>query len=141
MKLIFLDIDGVLNTLGNHTQRSCKIDTDKLRLVCGLSKRCRAEIVISSYWRLSAMNDIKKLFSSEGIEILGATTALSGNKRQKEILDFMDKIEDHIEGYVILDDNRYYRKDAKQHLVLTSSSKGLTEEHIKRAETILCRLK
>ena len=46
MKVIFLDIDGVLNTNSDR-----EISNDKLKLLSGLVFKTGAEVVLSSSWR------------------------------------------------------------------------------------------
>ncbi len=58
MKVVFLDVDGVLNTIpqsgiNQHAMSSAlRIDEDKVKLLSGIIRETKARIVLHSGWRL-----------------------------------------------------------------------------------------
>ena len=116
MKLIFLDYDGVINTLmfekGNLTPRFYFPEDNKVnnfQAVMWLNKLCLetgAKIVVTSSWRLWD-NYIEVLYQSglmEGIEVIGKTENLGD--RDVEIREYLSNQTEPIESYVVLDDDR-----------------------------------
>lgn len=129
MKIIFLDIDGVLNSttsdiVRNHLKNNeemnyvAKENFDLLKVLVDESK---SHIVISSTWRKDSYflenacgeeNIVKKFqdfFSSQGwgnAPIIGITPNLSGF-RGEEVATYLDKISkvEIIEDYIVLDDD------------------------------------
>ena len=131
--LIFLDIDGVVNTLqintspyptdrGNINREGfyydlCDITDDRVsntQAVMWLNKLCKetkAKIVISSSWRLFERkgHTVEKCLRNSGllpdIDIIGATPHLSGERRGIEIQQWVD--DNNFTGdFVILDDDK-----------------------------------
>lgn len=84
MKLIFLDIDGVLNHQDGYATKECTFDfkhkyqrfaLESKRLLNKLIAETGAKIVISSTWRADGIERLKEIFELEGIvgEIIGVT--------------------------------------------------------------------
>lgn len=133
MKIIFLDIDGVLNNSETATRCHGAIGIDPF-LVAIFNRiifATDAKIVISSSWRHSkdGLDEIrKKVMSFIGIT---PTLPLSGGaetmERGKEIQTWIERHpEIKIEKYAILDDNSDFLPN--QPLFQTTWEKGLTEE-------------
>ena len=80
MKVIFLDVDGVLNS--KRDRNSIKLRTDShLRLLQELVKATGANIVLSSSWRIGFTKAIKNLndrLAEYGLEIMDRTPVLPG---------------------------------------------------------------
>lgn len=117
MKVIFLDYDGVVNTLWfNDVNGEPRFDfpndnrVNNTQAIAWLNKLCRetgAKIVVSSTWRL--YDNYKECLYNAGlnkdIEILGRTKNL-GTARGIEIQDWLDEHQElNIEKFVILDDD------------------------------------
>jgi len=113
MKLIFLDIDGVMNHR-NFFQRSrlhelqefCPYAVRNLREVIKITG---ARIVISSTWRKGrTMKQLKELFSWYDLDqyLIGKTPVLNGEIRGIEIQSYLDAFKHPVESFVILDDDR-----------------------------------
>lgn len=91
MKIIFLDIDGVLNSekwyqerfdINLETYPICEFDPLTIEQLNLLTDKTNAKIVISSTWRIGrTMDELKKLFKKVGIkgEIIGITPDLAFN--------------------------------------------------------------
>ena len=124
MRVIFLDIDGVLNSWESFY----KITTEKLQLLNDLIEQTDAKIVISSSWRVGS-KDVKdfldKNFSKRTFRLDNFKDATNqecisnifyndniidltdtfGPSRGDEIKRWLDNHSDDIESYVILDDD------------------------------------
>lgn len=147
MKLLFLDIDGVLNDhKKNEYNNYCGIDKEKINLINRLLLHFPdLQIVISSAWRyltLSAMN-------MRGLEYLFLTYGLIENRVightvfDEYIFNRPDQIEKYImhhtcDNFVILDDlNIDFGPNLESHLVRIDGSIGLVFNDLQRIIKIL----
>lgn len=157
MKVVFLDIDGVLNSIQSHLYHEyrqqenhhalCPIATSNLSW---LVRTHDLEIVISSTWRkyheTEWIKEHLETYSIPGEKIRGITPILHGpNKgtyvdRGLEIAKFMEvwhsKGFDHIEKFVIIDDNSDMAH-LKDNLVQTNPLHGLTVKDLIKCQDIL----
>lgn len=153
MKLIFLDIDGVLNNTKDvkkyrlflKGERRVLIDIEPFfyfkRLLQEIEKeKLEVRIVISSSWRLgTTASDWKKLFKhyfGEENIILGRTLHLECD-RGLEILNFLQMIDEEketVEDYVVVDDDIEDIIDyvGKKRIVKTSIKRGLTNKDVRK---------
>lgn len=159
MKVIFLDIDGVLNHKG------CKEKIDDCYFVeeplimnlVNLIDATGAKIVLSSTWRLGWLEMDSGLDTREvrhfkalrdkledfGIEFLSHTPIMTPNndmrERGKEITSWLEHWGgEEIENYVILDDlEPWYLQPHLDKLVHTNFSDGLTAQNVREAIIIL----
>lgn len=139
MKVIFLDVDGVLN----HGRQIEKIEDDKIQLLKQIIDKTNARIVLSSDWRLwlgKGDEDVALLqenLKSIGAEIMSKTPYLKCDYRGAEIYQWINEWQGEvIDKFVILDD----RDDMKPYmnkLVQTSFNLGLQEKHVKKAIQLL----
>jgi hypothetical protein len=120
MKVIFLDIDGVLVTRNSikyqHLNHPDEPDTlFSQKAVKNLNKLVRltdAKIVISSTWRLfHSLSNLQEIFKKQGIngEVISTTSVEKATveediPRGKKIADWLEKYPD-VEKYVIIDDD------------------------------------
>lgn len=145
MKVIFLDIDGVLNHEHYYVNRSesdsmpyplSEFDIESVNRLNNITDKTNAKIVISSSWRFT--NGIYNILKKVGVtgEIIGITkyiTKPSDNgydihvKRGEEIQDFLDNNQ-FITNYVILDDDSDMLTSQLDNFVNTSYMYGLTDE-------------
>lgn len=157
MKVIFLDIDGVLNSWA-----SCyKITTEKLQLLNNLIEQTGAKIVISSSWRIGSkdvkefldknfskrtfrLDNFKDATNRECIEnifyndnIIGLTDTFGPN-RGDEIQRWLDS-HGNIETYVILDDDSNMLDSQLENFVQTDTYYGITDREIHLATLILTK--
>lgn len=155
MRLIFLDIDGVLNSTEYlnseeyedefklHKQVYANIDPDKIKLLNKLVEHSGALVVLSSDWRLSYSLEEMNYF----LKIRGATfqisdkTPFSGNPiartpRGRDIQEYLDTICMKPESFVIIDDYSDMLH-LKKYLVQTDRLVGITKEDIQKALEIL----
>ena len=159
-KIIFLDIDGVLNSMDYFGQtKDCKgyteINPEQVKLLKEIIDRTGAEIVLSSTWRnlgkrknepehpmYTYLTDILKEY---GMEIVDHTPYI-GQDRPKEIKAWLDKQSDKDIRFVSLDDDftehKYDEVGIGDCLVRTSfyeKDGGLRQEHVEKAVEILNR--
>lgn len=132
MKVIFLDIDGVLNsdeyfektTNLNIQGIESEIDVTKIELLKKAIDETGAKVVLSSTWRyLRKVQYLKELLSHYGISITDSTPFLE-NKRGLEIKQWLVN-HPEVEDFVILDDE-----------VFDFYNQGLLEKLIKMSDGI-----
>lgn len=115
MRVIFLDIDGVLNHQGMTNEDWTKygtcggsIDPKCVKILNDLTDEYPCKIVVSSTWRLDGLMKVREALVEAGVtaEIIGTTPRLmySGSVRGNEIKSWMD-VRTDVESYVILDDD------------------------------------
>jgi len=153
MKVIFLDIDGVLNSAVYDRQRTEKdgnIDKTRLAIVKELVNKTGARIVLSSSWRnhweknFDECDDVGKEiitdFASAGLEIYDKTPKFGYLDRSDEIRMWLNENPD-VDAFVIFDDNGYGWDELSNNLIQTNYQIGraLEEKHIRKALVILKR--
>jgi len=150
MKILFLDMDGVLNSahwfrtrpnepiMGARDELYINIDPTAVIRLNVIMYKTKCKLVLSSTWRsLESIAMIGAALRLRGLAtpLLGITPSL-GNPRGKEIQAWLDLAGSDVESFVILDDS-----DDMVHLshrlVQTSFEEGLQDEHVKRAVGML----
>lgn len=154
MKVIFLDIDGVLNSKAYDAQRNLNEQTDidetRLPLVKKIVDQTGAKIVLSSTWREHWSVDpqlcdndgdyINKTFAMSGLKIYDKTPRLGITaERPDEIRAWLNSTTETIESFVIIDDYRYAWAELAGKFVKTNPNfgLGLEEEHMLKSIAIL----
>lgn len=154
MKIIFLDIDGVLNSKAYDAQRNWNEQTDidetRLPLVKKIVDETGAKIVLCSTWREhwdrvpeNCDEDgvyINETFAKFGLEIYDKTPDLGLRaNRPDEIKAWLNSTQETIESFVIIDDYRYGWGSLSDNFVKTNPyfGLGLEEEHVQKAIEIL----
>jgi len=94
LKLLFLDVDGVLNNLEvvNSQRGGDPLGQDHLRLLKTLVSTTQCQIVLSSTWRLfpESLASLKVAFAEHDIPVwIGATPELRTGRRADEILQWI----------------------------------------------------
>ena len=149
MKVIFLDVDGVLNNRHTRTRTCegwCFVDDFLVARVRKIVDATGAVIVLSSTWRDewnikdeslngSDFNELRAKFNEFGMDFFSRTGAWQKRGRGWEIMDWLERHE-AIESFVILDDWNDMGP-VRDHLILTNPSLGLTEENVQEAIKIL----
>ena len=144
MKVIFLDIDGVLNKIGQVNRTTTRwngyigMEPSLVRLFNDLAKKTGAKVVLSSSWRTD--DDWEKTMRDNGLkcDFIGRTRQLhSESKKDGRGLEVKDWLDSHpdVKQYAILDDDTDFVPG--QHLVKTNYEKGLTPEDCKKVEKYL----
>lgn len=95
MKLLFLDVDGVLNNLEvvNSQRGGDPLGSNHLSLLRTLVSATDCQIVLSSTWRLfpDSLNSLSLAFVEHGIpEWIGVTPELRTGRRADEILRWLE---------------------------------------------------
>lgn len=140
MKVLFLDIDGVLN---NETTKE-RVGFGRFKGFIGLDKRLLAlylnwikdkpiEVVISSTWRLD--KDQLTAMAFNGLRWLDITPNMG--YRGKEIEAWLNAKGAQVEAYGILDDIQQFYPYQHPHFVQTSYIHGLRPKNLKKLEGIL----
>lgn len=133
MKLIFLDIDGVLVT-SNSLIPSDKyfghtFDPNCVRKFIEILTATKAKIVISSSWREGrTLTQLQSIFRANGLEdcVIGVTPSFNDETiRGIEIQTYLDAFDD-LEGFVIIDDEEEMG-ELEPFLVETDFRTGITE--------------
>lgn len=158
MKLIFLDIDGVLNN--DSTKVSFEgytfVDDDKIILLKEILDQTGAKIVLSSTWRrgwccydnslyekaseredIRLYNALKSKLLEYGIELMSYTEDFGtrGEEIDKWLSDWQGE---PVESFIILDDMGGAEMDPHSlRLVQTVFRYGLTPEHVQQAICLL----
>ena len=138
MKVIFLDVDGVLNSdeyfekVFNLIKSGAKIqgierniDVNKVKLLKEATDLTDAKVVLSTSVRYSQMGEmIKELLLKCGISVISETPFLN-NERGKEIREWLGEHTD-IEDFVILDDEVFssYDEELLKKLIKISNGDG-----------------
>lgn len=134
MKVLFLDVDGVLNS-----RRSCvafggypmelehihAFDQIAIRLLQRLCDAAGVKIVFSSAWRLYVTPE--QAAEAFGLPIIDKTPFNHGRARGTEIQDWLDA-HPEIECYAILDDNSDMMTKQLPYFVQTPETEGLSWE-------------
>lgn len=151
-KIVFLDIDGVLNSVRYdrvRTEEQGNIDETRLPLLKQLIDETHAKIVLSSSWRKHWERDeglcddigaeINRIFAEYQLCISDKTPVLKSNDRAEEIRTWLSE-NNQVGNFAIFDDIAFgWGEDLQEHLVRTNSriGYGLEEKHIQMAIRLL----
>ncbi|MBQ0084071.1 MAG: hypothetical protein KBS52_04825 [Clostridiales bacterium] len=152
MKILFLDFDGVVNS-GAYRENfelyeANPIEPQKLELIKRIADETSAKIVLTSTWRKFWREDgpqdnekgilIERLFGDCGLKVCSKTPELDFFCRDKEVKAWLES-NPEAEAYCVLDDlSEFFEEPSvKEHLVLTNSETGITEEDVSKAIGIL----
>ena len=146
-KIVFLDIDGVVNDFPNHDDKTINeikkdfhkfLHEDKINLLNKIVDEVNPDFVLSSYWRKHfSIKEVNKLFKDSGFK--GSfidKTSNHGEEHKDRWKQIKKSLEQHNpDKYVILDDGKVV--DDKDHMVQTVKIKGLQEKDIDKAISLL----
>lgn len=125
-KVLFLDIDGVLNS-NKSIDLAIYLEPGRIKLLNNIIEQTKCEVVISSTWRLeNGPLQLEKLLTQAGYKwyILGYTPTIPDRERGTEIKVWLAR--HPTQKFVILDDNDDMG-NLFPYLVKTTSDEGLTE--------------
>jgi hypothetical protein len=144
LKVIFLDIDGVLNNaacfLTGPGGLRARPDPLCIQALNRILRATRAKIVISSAWRKHLTeHQLAALLAKWKVagRLIGTTPWVICAPRGAEIRAWLEQ-HPRVRQFVILDDDADM-EDLHPHLVLTRFARGLTEAQATRAIQILER--
>jgi hypothetical protein len=158
MKILFLDVDGVLNSnLWNDSHeveisKGQLIDENAVELLAKIIKETEAKLVMHSGWRFWMDNHLKpinpqaeyliRLFDKYELEIFDITPDFSTDKvrqkkkfslvKAKEILAWLEQ-HDNIDKYIVLEDLDLHNNIIGQQQIQTNNLVGLTKEDVSNA--------
>ena len=157
-KIIFLDIDGVLNSNDFLQYRSKDesedmykyletfIDDEAVLVLEKIAKETESEIVISSTWRFNHYDSLKKILSSKGLtsKIIDKTPR-DGCCRGCEIHQWIRNNTEYLEiqnassfkKYLILDDDTDMLYNQRNNFVRVTNDYGLTNSYIQICLNVL----
>lgn len=149
LKLIFLDVDGVLNnTIDSdrhyYNERGYFYSPNCVKVFNKVIEATGAKIVVSSTWRLGrTVEELKELFAWMGVkgEVIDKTGRNSSGIRGVEILEWMRERDDihswNFKNYIIIDDDSDMLLWQKDNFVHTKGTIGITEQDVEKAIRIL----
>lgn len=161
MNVIFLDIDGVLNSKfwneehQKEISNGLLIDSDKVRLLQSLVREVQAQIVLHSGWKYwfdeqiepinTAAEKLQNLLFKYDMAVSDITPDLATDeiKRTKkfslvkadEILQWLAKHPTC--NWIVIDDLDLHNEEIRKHQIMTDSNVGLTDEDVKKARELL----
>ncbi len=162
-KVVFLDIDGVLNTKWWYTQMDRNTPKDKYgyafdpNAVSNLKKiidETGADIVISSSWKSFGISELEDMWQDRGLpgKLIGITPNTVSDEmllnadldhmelfsiRGTEIKEWLTKHGKHVSHYAIIDDMDNMLTEQRLHFVKTDPEIGITVDDAEKAIMIL----
>ena len=151
MKVIFLDIEGVLNSekfLNNNKDQV--VDRERVRILKSIVDKTGAVIIMSSGWRLcfdenmlpqdGYSKELYEVLCEFNINLFGKTPDFSTEEirsrktfshvKANEIIAWLDENK-NVEKYVVIDDLDLKNEEINSHLVKVNGEIGITEEDAK----------
>lgn len=162
-KVIFLDIDGVLNTKEFHSKMTKDTPRDEFGYafdpvavsnLAHIIEKTGAVIVISSSWKFHGVTRLREMWKLRNLpgRVLDITPntisddiLLNANLeemelgvcRGNEIKEWLSKHQGKVSNYVIIDDFDDLLPEQEDHTVITNTFIGITEWDAKKAIMIL----
>jgi hypothetical protein len=147
MKIIFLDVDGVLNSHRSARDHAGKPGAYKMldrRAIAAMNRlvdETGAHVVLSSTWRLgTSLPAFNEHIATQGatFRVEDKTPDYRGKSRGLEIAAWLEwhRRDSRCEAFVILDDDPDMDELAFAH-VKTDCAVGLTEQDVERARDLL----
>lgn len=164
--LVFLDIDGVVNTLqvsdkpfdtkmgkikrdDGYYYNLCNeedLQVSNKQAIIWLNKIClanNADIVITSTWRYNYKDTVLSLRNSgldPRINIIGSTKYSPDDNRSNEILDFLSLYSKSNVKYIILDDDIDDLTQCQDHLIICDTYTGISQRQYFEANKLFMDL-
>ena len=162
-KVIFLDIDGVLNTKWWYTQMDRNTPKDQygyafdpkaVDYLKRIVEETGADIVISSSWKSFGLSELEEMWTNRGLpgKLIGITpNSLSDDMlldvdidkielfhiRGEEIKEWLTKYGKQVSHYAIIDDMDNMLPEQQPHFVHTNPEVGITVDDAEKAIGIL----
>ena len=150
MRVIFLDIDGVVNCWDTKERAPSRVIGVEQRLIAHIKEivdATGAKIVLSSTWRKDWAFDLldgkdwiylRDEFAKQGLHFLDYTPSRRDSHRGEEIKEWLESTDYDVESYVVIDDEMYDIWELHEgHLVQTSYDDGIKPEAVDKAIKIL----
>lgn len=132
-KVLFLDVDGVLNNY--KTGGIFTVSRSKLKLLQCVVKSTGCIIVLSSTWRLNVMGELdvlKRKFGYRGMVISDTTPKFNGKRGEQ--IQYWLKQHPEVKAWCIVDDDSDMLDDQSLNFVKTN---GMTGMSLQDAEKII----
>ena len=147
-KVLFLDIDGVLNTDRQHwhCQMNGVTPVDEFGYEFGpnavnnlttILEETSAEIVISSSWKFLGLQTLQKMWKDRNLPGTIIDITPDGDNKGWKIYEWLLKHEGQVSGYAIIDDENDMQSEQQGHFVQTNPHFGITLKDAERVITIL----
>jgi hypothetical protein len=150
MRVIFLDIDGVLNNGVSRTVELPLVDGGTAAVPCfqpecvtrfnRLVRESRAHVVVSATWgRPFETEALRRYLREQEIEclLLGQTPVSHvWRPRGLDIVEWLESLTQTVESFCILDDHDDMMQ-LKRYLVQTEYTAGMQERHVHEALVLL----
>ncbi len=138
MNLLFLDIDGVLNSDDSpvNEQFLYSFSPDCVKVLNRILQKYQLKIVLSSSWRMVFDTEKQnRIFKENGVVQMpyGQTPDLGYSNRAKEIKAYLKNRK--VENFLILDDMNL--QGFKHHFVRINPSTGLCENDLEKVDLVL----
>lgn len=133
MKVLFLDVDGVLNNFDLIRANGFDyIDDSMVRVLGGVVKRTGADVVLSSFWRLDQKDRslVDAALKRYGMFVSDRTPSMPG-PRAGEISAWL-RMNPEVERYAILDDDEEAGIDMAHSFFQTDAEVGITAQMAER---------
>eukprot|EP01083_Nonionella_stella_P141132 434253_1 len=159
LKLLFLDVDGVLNAEKKSKQKTYDVSEAMIKRLAAIVETTNCKICLSTSWRMipSAKQALFLILKQiGGIDMmdevhLGDTPRIYDKPRALEIAQFLNALKCNVTAWCALDDGPLHRPphEKRQHIlkqcqsvmenhfVQTDASIGLTDENVKQVISIL----
>lgn len=141
-RVIFLDIDGVLNSAcsGKIFKSFRVLDPEAVCLLRDFTVRYNMELVISSTWRIPEdwLDIIRDALAQAGWSnppIVGKTPSLHHLTRGHEIQAWLEQ--NSVDSFIILDDDADMLPEQMDSFVRCNNRVGLTAEQISACERLI----
>jgi hypothetical protein len=122
-KIIFLDIDGVLNVnFPSHDEYGRVFHPHFVENLRYIIEKTQAKIVISSTWRFSGLVIMKEMWEKRNLpgEVIDITPHIDICKRGEEIEYWLKNNE--VDSYVIVDDDNDMLESQQENFIKTSGN-------------------
>lgn len=152
MKVIFLDIDGVVNCWDTKERAPSKCIGVEQRLIAHVKEivdATGAKLVLSSTWRKDWAFDLnngidwhylRDEFAKQDLYFMDYTPSRRDSHRGEEIKEWLESTEYDVKSYVIIDDEMFDIWDLHDgHTVQTSFDSGIKPGAVKMAIEILSK--
>lgn len=148
--LLFLDIDGVLNTVESYQRDDYftrPVEPEFMARLNRILRATAAKVVVSSSWRM--LPNHREILQSAGLdveaEIVGATCSISDSLypsagRAGEILTWIETEAPKAPTYVVALDDDADVAPLGEHFVWTNIHIGLTDANVERAIHVLTKM-
>lgn len=152
MKVIFLDIDGVVNCYDTKERAPSKVIGVEQRLIAHIKEivdATGAKLVLSSTWRKDWAFDLldgidwrylRDEFAKQDLYFMDYTPSRRDSHRGEEIKEWLESTGYDVESYVVIDDEMFDIWDLHDgHMVQTSAMTGIKPGAVKMAIEILSK--